>query len=460
MSVTVRVVGLGPSDANHVTRRSDELIRSASRVRLRTRRHPAASEYADVASYDELYERAESFDELYDAIVEDLVALAHEAAPNEVLYVVPGSPLVAERTVELLRSRPEVTTIVEPAVSVIDVACAVLAVDPMAAGLRVVDALGTGALRGPGPLLILQSYSPAVLALVGDRLPAGTPVTVLHHLGLDDQAVTTLSAERLSTFGAVDHLTSLWVPSVTDAGDAFARLVEVCHRLRRECPWDAEQTHQSLAPHLIEEAYEALDALAKVGEIDGSDDGYAHVAEELGDLLAHVVYHGELGGESGVFTTTTIVEGVREKLVRRHPHVFGDVVVSDANDVARRWEENKREEKGRKSVTDGIVEQLPALTLYQKVLQRAELVGLVALAGEGSKFVVERSGHSTDLSDERAQGPRESPSVADQYAEALCALVARASSVGVDLEGLLRERALALVATVRRHEIDEQNRDG
>ena len=172
MTPVVRVVGLGPGDADLLTRRTFDLLRDAPVVRLRTRVHPAAAAFPDPASYDDLYERAASFDELYDAIVADLIELAREAPGGEVVYAVPGSPVVAERTVELLVASSDVTTVLEPAVSVIDVACAALGRDPMASGLRVVDALANvEALRGPGPLLVLQTYSSAILASVADRLP-------------------------------------------------------------------------------------------------------------------------------------------------------------------------------------------------------------------------------------------------------------------------------------------------
>ena len=141
-------------------------------MRLRTRVHPAAEAFVDVASYDDLYERAESFEALYDAIVADLIDLAKSAPGGEVVYAVPGSPVVAERTVELLMARDDVATVVEPAVSVIDVVCCALGRDPMASGLRVIDALATTEpFRGPGPLLVLQTYSSAILASVADRLP-------------------------------------------------------------------------------------------------------------------------------------------------------------------------------------------------------------------------------------------------------------------------------------------------
>jgi tetrapyrrole methylase family protein / MazG family protein len=222
----VRVVGLGPGNADLLTRRTFDLLREAPIVRLRTRVHPAASAFLDLVSYDDFYDRAESFEALYAAIVADLIELARSAPGGEVVYAVPGSPVVAERTVELLVASRAVTTILEPAVSVIDVACAALARDPMASGLRVVDALANvEPLRGPGPLLVLQTYSSAILDSVADRLPASTVVTVLHHVGLSDEVIVELSAAELVSFGDVDHLTSLWIEGLRTAGEAMDDLV-------------------------------------------------------------------------------------------------------------------------------------------------------------------------------------------------------------------------------------------
>ena len=428
----MRVVGLGPGDVEHLTARTQRLINDAAVVRLRTRVHPAAAGLDAVASYDELYERATSFDELYFDIVEDLVSLAASSSNGEVVYVVPGSPVVAERTVELLRARREVDTVCEPAVSVIDVACAVLGRDPMSEHLRVLDALDSvEPFRGPGPLLILQTYAPEVLATVADRMPPATPVTVLHHLGLADQRIVATSAGELTNFDDADHLTSLWVDGLRTAGEATDDLVDFMRRLRRECPWDQEQTHASLTRHLLEESYEALDALEHFVAVADAE-SITHVEEELGDLLFQIVFHAELADEEGLFNFATIADGVRDKLIGRHPHVFGDTVVSDADEVARRWEVLKREEKGRQSVTDGIASQLPALTLYQKLLAKAALVD-PELARTETAHV------PSDLDSIGRTDPEEVALAL--WGDALSALVGAANEVGVDLEGVLRQRA-------------------
>jgi tetrapyrrole methylase family protein/MazG family protein len=447
----VRVVGLGPGDADLITRRTYELLRDAPIVRLRTRVHPAAAAFLDVASYDDLYESAESFEALYDAIANDLIELARHAPGGEVVYAVPGSPVVAERTVELLVVSDAVTTVLEPAVSVIDVVCASLGRDPMASGLRVVDALAnTEPLRGPGPLLVLQTYSSEVLASVADRIPKSTIVTVVHHVGLSDEVITELSAGELVSFGDVDHLTSLWIDGLRTAGEAMDDLVALTGRLRLECPWDQEQTHASLTRHLLEEAYETLDALeafVRVEDDERSEEA-AHVEEELGDLLFQIVFHAELGDEEDLFNLATIADGVRDKLIGRHPHVFGDVRVNDSNEVAQRWEILKRDEKGRESVTDGIAWQLPALILYTKLLRKATLVDRRRDA-EDSRATALAAVQSLSLRHDGVDDAESSSDVDHLWGDAIAALVEMAQWAGVDLEGVLRDRARQLRDEIR-----------
>lgn len=450
----VRVVGLGPAGVEHVTERTRELIARAPIARLRTRVHPAATDLEEIVSYDDWYERADSFDELYEAIVSDLVALATTSPSGEVLYIVPGSPAVAERTVELLRARDDVSVILEPAVSIIDIACAALGRDPMSSGLRVIDALSSSdVLRGPGPLLVLQTYAPEVLATIASRVADTTTVTVLHHLGLDDEIIVTLRAKDLATFTNADHLTSLWIDELRTGGVATDDLLDLMRRLRRECPWDQEQDHASLTRHLLEEAYEALDALETL--VRASDSGAsrvaaaAHVQEELGDLLMQIIFHAELGDEEDLFDFASIADAVREKLIGRHPHVFGDVAVTGSNDVASRWEVIKREEKGRTSVTDGIAWQLPALTLYTKLLRKAAHVDVPHVNGAHARTLAVAALESLNVRDDGASDAQSTSNVDHAWGDLLIAIVNCATWSGVDLEGVLRERAQELRDEIR-----------
>jgi tetrapyrrole methylase family protein / MazG family protein len=454
----VRVVGLGPSTADHITERTARLIRESAIVRFRTVVHPSALHFGEVESYDEFYERANSFDELYDEIADDLVRLARESPGNEVLYVVPGSPVVAERTVELLRERGEVSVVTEPAVSVIDVACAALGRDPMSAGLRIVDALASAVnLRGPGPILLLQTYSPEILATVADRLPGSLEVTILHHLGLEDETIVTSRADELTNFASADHLTSLWINEFRDAGEAMSDLLDMMKRLRAECPWDQEQTHSSLTRYLIEEAYEALDALEAFASasVDGvpNEALVRHAEEELGDLLLQVVFHAELASEEGTFDFTSIADAVRQKNIGRHPHVFGDVKVANAEEVATRWEVIKQSEKGRASVTDGIAWQLPSLTLYTKLLRKAASVDMSSESGESARRRASEALAALELDREGAGDADSTSDVSRAWGDALSALVVAARYSGIDLESVLRERALLLRDAIRENEV-------
>lgn len=430
----VTVVGLGPGDAEYLTQGAITALNSATHARLRTARHPAASSFPDVPSYDQWYESADSFDELYDRIVDDLIRLA---ASSPVVYAVPGSPLVAEATVERLLARSDIEVTILPAVSAIDVACAALRIDPMAVSLQVVDALHVDQpLRGPGALLILQTYSPEVMAAVADRFDPTTPVCVVFHAGLPDQDLRWMTAKDLGRVHDADHLTSLFVPAVRDVGASIIDLVSLMEVLREKCAWDQEQTHTSLARHLIEEAYEVIDALERystaLAENRDVDAAARHVEEELGDLLFQIVFHAHLGREQETFSLTSLADSVHHKLVDRHPHVFGDISVTSAEDAEERWERLKKVEKGRESVTDGIAWELPGFVLHAKLLRKAASVGVVT--PEGAEAL------------QRAQIALTSMSMDDEVAwrEVLLALSVMAKSGGVDLEGIARSLALTL----------------
>jgi len=402
---------------------------------MRTREHPAAQEFSEIESYDSLYESAESFDSLYLAIVDDLCTLAKASSNGEVVYAVPGSPVVAEHTTELLLARTDVRVILEPAVSVIDVACTALGQDPMTGNLRVCDALGTiEPFRGPGPLLILQTYSPEILVTVADRLPPGTEVIILHHLGLSDQKILKISSEMLAHFADADHLTSLWVSGLRTAGETMDDLVSFARQLRAQCPWDQEQDHASLIKYLLEESYETIEALENFVRQapEGSDDPalIAHVEEELGDLLFQVVFHAELGDEEGRFNLATIADSVRDKLTGRHPHVFGEVKLDTSGDVVKQWEEIKKEEKGRTGAMDGIVWQLPALTLAAKVLSRARKTSIALESPANARI--------------RAMEKIQLDATTESLGAALWSIVVLADEFGIDLEGALREQIYAL----------------
>ena len=384
----VVVVGLGPAGPELLTERTRQLIESTrpSRRFLRTQRHPAAVALEPAESCDDLYESSQHIEAVYGAIVERLVVAAGRL--GEVLYAVPGSPAVAERSVQLLMADERVEVEAHPALSFADLAWSRLGVDPLADGVRIVDGqrFATEAAGERGPLLVAQCDSAEVLAAVQLALPAAsTQVWVLHHLGLPTERVEPVRAAELVRWGAVDHLTSLYLPEMAEAPAAeLVRFGELVTTLRAECPWDRRQTHHSLRRHLLEEVYEVLEAIdalpaqtAGGGTGVAAGEGYEDLEEELGDLLFHVFFHATLAAEQGQFTIADVVRNVDTKLRRRHPHVFGDTggAAVDAESLAANWEQIKKAEKGRTSAMDGIPEALPALLGALKVQKRAEAFG-------------------------------------------------------------------------------------
>jgi tetrapyrrole methylase family protein/MazG family protein len=474
----IDVVGLGPAGPELITAGTLELLGRADAVFVRTLRHPSAAAIEGAHSFDHHYEAADTFDDVYRSIVDDLVAAARATGRGRVAYAVPGSPTVAERTVTLLREHPavtagEVTVRVHPSVSFLDLAFDRLGVDPVTVGVRLVDgeSFAVDAAGQPGPLLVAQCWSPSVLSdikLSVESAPA-PPVTVLHHLGLADEAVWEVSWDDLDRSFTPDHLTSLWIPVLAAPVAAeLARLDELVHVLRARCPWDREQTHGSLARHLLEESYEVLEAIDAVAALDGLADGgqpgegtgtgpdaVAHLEEELGDLLFQVYFHATLAAEAGRFTLADVARGVHDKLVSRHPHVFGDATAETPEAVAIDWEARKLVEKGRTSVTEGIPAALPALALAAKLQRKALAVGMV-LPDVGDEAVRLADGLADLGSPARpvgrvSDGEGGSSDVTDDIGELLFGLVNVARTLGVDPETALRARAARFRRSVEAH---------
>ena len=464
----VVVVGLGPAGADLIGQGAAHLLRDRGRLWLRTRRHPAAAAFEAARTFDDLYDAADTFDEVYDAIVERLVGEAEAAAPEPVVYAVPGSPLVAERTVDLLRADARVEVTIVPALSFLDLAWLALGVDPLTEGVRLVDAteFAVTAAAERGPFLVAQCWSRHLLSevklAVADEGVALPRPVLLHHLGLGDEVVTAVDWWELDRTLEPDHLTSLYVPRLANAGGAaagvqVARLVELMDTLREECPWDRAQDHASLKPHLVEESYEVLDAL---GALTGAPDraqAYAHLEEELGDLLFQIVFHARLAGEEGAFDLAGVAKAVHDKLVHRHPHVFADVVADDPDQVVANWEEIKKDEKGRASVTEGIPAALPALAFASKLARKARAVGVEPYDPKASAQAVSELTALAQLA-ERATPNADDPLTRDardverRVGELLFAVVNLAQRVGVDAEQALRDRAVTLRDEIRRAE--------
>jgi tetrapyrrole methylase family protein/MazG family protein len=427
----VVVVGLGPAGVEGVTPAVRHAIDAVSPRFLRTSRHPAAAAVDGATSFDSVYDKADTLEQVYGAIVDALVEAAEAA--GEVLYAVPGSPLVAERTVDLLRRDGRVAVEIIPAMSFLDLAWNALGVDPLALGVRLVDGhrFAVEAAGERGPLLVAQCDTRDVLSdikLAVDGAPAPAPVTVLQRLGLPDEHVVDVAWHDLDRAVEVDHLTSLWIPELAaPIGREFAATVELSRVLRDRCPWDREQTHASLLPYLLEETYETVEAVQALTE---SGD-YTHVEEELGDVLYQVIFHSTLAAEQGAFTIADVARGIHDKLVRRHPHVFGDTVAASAGEQTSNWEQLKAAEKGRHGVFDGVPAGLPGLLYASKLQSRAAGVGFDWKAVDDVYPKV-----AEELAELRAD-PSE-----DEVGDLLFAVVNVARHLGIDPEVAVRRAAV------------------
>lgn len=384
-------MGLGPGGLDRVPPSVTSILSEPSRrVIARTMDHPAVRELASirpVTGCDDLYRECDDFESVYRAIASRVV----EAARSQpVAYVTPGSPLVGERAVGMIRalaaeSGMEVT--VHAAESFLDAALEALGIDPLDAGLTVLNA---HRLPSPlflrGPTLVGALDTPAGLADFCARLTriAGDPeVAVLIDLAGPQARVLRSRAGQVDPMLAGPR-TSLFV----DAGPTgLAGVAEMMDRLRAECPWDRRQTHHSLVKNLLEETNELAEALAALPLDAGRQDATApepdwmafeEVSEELGDVLMQVLFHASIAGESQIFDIEDVAEGLRQKLVRRHPHVFSDVVADTAEQVKANWEEIKQREKPRPenaSLLDGVPRSMPALARAAKIQRRAAQVG-------------------------------------------------------------------------------------
>jgi tetrapyrrole methylase family protein/MazG family protein len=431
---TIIAAGLGPGAWEHVTLEVQRLLDNAHMVYLRTRTHPTADHlptHLEVRTFDYLYEQESRFEEIYRRIAESLIEVAR-GQDEPVVYCVPGHPSIGEASVRHLRNMAKEQNVdlrIAAGLSFLEPVCDALALDPLQNGLQIVDgtelaAYGTvdderqppepflfspyslplepatfPALAGLSPMypvLLTQVYNDRIasackLALM-ERYPDEHPVSIVLNAGVPDQerTISTTLAEMDHAHG-INHLACVYLAPVEPLALTrdFDALVYVMGRLRgpNGCPWDREQTHDSIKHHLIEEAYEAVDAM------DSGDPEL--LAEELGDLLLQVVFHSQLALSAEEFTLSDVVGHIVSKLIRRHPHVFGDVQVTGAANVVRNWEVIKAGERvdkakaGRKFEAAQAAEQglegtglllsvpraMPALERAQQLQVRSARVG-------------------------------------------------------------------------------------
>lgn len=384
MDKRIEIVGLGAGDIDQLPLGVYKKLMGTGHVYLRTKDHPVVGELEKeglrYVSFDSVYEKHDQFEGVYEEIVKILL---DKAQYESVTYAVPGHPLVAERTVQLLLEegpKQGVKITIGGGQSFLDSLFQSLKIDPID-GFQLLDGtqLDKDRLVLEQHLIIGQVYDQFVASHVKltlmEKLPDDYEVYIVNAAGTKDEVIEKIPLYELDRRVTISNLTSVYVPPVCDEQilmKNFSKLREIIAVLRGPdgCPWDKEQTHESLKKYLIEETYEVVDAIDS-GDID-------HMIEELGDVLLQIMLHAQIGEDEGYFSIEDVIEGISAKMIRRHPHVFGSVEVKNAEEVIQNWEEIKKKEKehtAEPSLLEGVSKSLPNLIRAYEIQKKAAKVG-------------------------------------------------------------------------------------
>ena len=403
-STAITILGLGPGNWEDLTLQAQAVLEQAAKDRktvfFRTLIHPIieplkqALPDLQITSFDPLYDEATHWDALYQRIALEICNQAEQHLP--VLYAVPGHPMIGDTSVQcILREahKRDLHVSIVAGLSFLEPVCTAIELDPITSGLQVIDATDlavlspdeiAGRIIPTVPLLISHIYNrrqaSAVKLALGECYHDEWPVKLVRSTNADASAsILEMSLYQLDHEKPTNHFSTLYVPPVgpLEALRVPETLRYITMRLRREpdgCPWDRQQTHRSLTRYVIEETYEVVEAL--------EENDMEKLAEELGDLLLQVYLHAEIARQEGDFTIGDVYEHVSAKLIRRHPHVFGQIEVENAGQVAQNWEEIKRQERiaagkdvALESVLDGVPLASPALIVAQQYQKRAAKIG-------------------------------------------------------------------------------------
>ncbi|SCI37958.1 nucleoside triphosphate pyrophosphohydrolase [Romboutsia sp. 1001713B170207_170306_H8] len=378
----ISIVGLGPGDISLISQGALDILKSSSRIYLRTEKHPTVDKLKENITYtnlDYFYENEDNFENVYREIAEFIIEKSNE---GDLVYAVPGHPRVAERTVSQIEEIAKIKNIeveVIASMSFVDAMFNYLAIDP-ADGFKLVDAfeIENSYIDTNTSMIITQVYDQFIASNVKLRLMEcydyDQEVCIVNGAG-----VKTLESKKYVPLHELDrgdnlfnYLTSVYIPkSSKKMYNTVHDLEEIMSELRgpNGCDWDKKQNHETLKKYIIEEAYELCQAI--------DNDDIDEIIEELGDILLQVIFHCQIGKETGFFDLSEVVNGICNKLIYRHPHVFKNIEV-DMNNFDKTWEDLKKKEKGESTVTEGlsrIPNHLPALIKAEKIQKKAALVG-------------------------------------------------------------------------------------
>lgn len=347
---TVRIIGLGTSDTDKMPLGVYKELRNAKKVFVRTMDHPAVAmlqdEGVEITSFDSYYEREDTFQDTYEEIT---AALLTAARAEDILYAVPGHPMVYETTTERLleaADRGEVNVEIAGGQSFIDDVITALKI-PVNENFQLLDgtALDIRDLDYRKHTLITQVYDQLSVSEVKVTLLEyynyDAPVYLVDKAGSSDEEIITSTIAEIDFHVPDSNLLCMFVPKVSGEmydNKTIGHMINVFDTLVSEdgCPWDNTQTHESLERYLLEESYEVIEAIEKQ-----DDDG---LVEELGDILLQVALHAAIGKKDGYFDFYDVLSSLNKKVVHRHPHVFGDATVNDMDDLNEVWAKAKAAE--------------------------------------------------------------------------------------------------------------------
>lgn len=381
MKPVITVVSLGPGDPKLLTLQTADTLRKSRCIVLRTARHRTADwlreEGIDFVDFDALYDEFEDFDNLHAEMASRLWKLAEQ---NAVTFAVIDAQ--TDGAVRALRTnRPaEGTVTVLPGVTMADNCLALLPEQIRHSGkIRILPAMdATEAAPDPATPVLVTELFDRVLASelklhMADQYGDEADIVLFPSSVKINRKPIVIPLMELDRQRTYDHTVCLYIPAMPIEQReryCFDDLLRIMHVLRQKCPWDGEQTHETLRKYLIEEAYEA------VGAID--EDDMDHLADELGDVLLQIAFHADIAQEIGEFTIGDITTAIVRKMIYRHAHIFGNVHCDNADEVSQSWEKLKKAEKGlntQASVLADVSQGLPALMRASKVQKKAAQVG-------------------------------------------------------------------------------------
>lgn len=340
----IKIIGLGAGNLEQIPLGVYKTLKSFDKIFVRTSQHPVVvdlcAEGMQFESFDDIYEKHEQFDQVYEEIVATII---NKSKSENVVYAVPGHPMVAEKTVQLLLESSEEVEIIGGQ-SFLDAMFTAVQVDPVE-GFQLLDgtALSRHEIQITQHVIITQVYDAYVASDVKltllEKYPDEHEVVIVKNAGMSNQILNRVPLYELDHGLELNNLLSIYVPPTNQVNREFWKLREIFDILRgpNGCPWDKNQTHETLTKNMLEEATEYVQAVQNK-DLD-------NMIEELGDVLLQIMLNSKIGEDEGYFSVDDVIEGIANKMIHRHPHVFGDAEATSPEEALEMFQKMKRLEK-------------------------------------------------------------------------------------------------------------------